>query len=174
MKSLEKLIPYCVEVAKFDLIYEIRPISSDSNLIWFNFFRKSKWLDPTRTRTTRNLRWLEIKKPETRPSPNPNNPKIWDDPRSDNLKPDPTRTETTRNLRWPQTRPDPNPNDPKPEIRQSKTWPDPTQLVPHIYLITLKLYCINIKLLFVNSTCTWLPVYFDGDRVKHGFRGGPD
>jgi hypothetical protein len=68
-----------------------------------------------------------------------------------------TRDQMTQNLsrsepKWPETRDDPR-------LNNSKF--DPTRAT-YMYLITLKLYCINIKFLFINWICTWLPVYFEG------------
>jgi hypothetical protein len=93
-----------------------------------------------------------------------------------------------------------NPNDPKLEMTRDQTIRNPTRSKPerpkirddsrldnpksdstraaYMYLIILKLYHTNIKLLFINSTYTRLPVYFEGvrlnmslegDHVKHGF-----
>jgi hypothetical protein len=90
------------------------------------FFLKVKliriWFDPNPNDLKSKI--TEIRQPETLPDPNPNDPKIWDDPRTDNLKPDPIRTWMTENLRWPEikwpeTQPDPNPNNSKPEMTRN-------------------------------------------------------
>jgi hypothetical protein len=171
-----------IEVAKFDSIWEIHPTYLDSNLIRPDFLetqtnsnqsrfeteRPEIWddlrsdnpkYDPIRTRTTRKSKMTRDQTIWNPTRSEPEWPKTQNDPRSNDSKPDPIRTQTTRNLRWP-------------EIRQPETRPDPIRAA-YMYLITLKLYYINIKFLFINSICTWLSVYFERCRVKHGFRGGP-
>jgi hypothetical protein len=96
--------------------------------------------------------------------------KIRVDPRSDNLKLDPIQTRTTRyprwlEIKWLETRPNPNTNDPK----LDNLKPDLTRAI--CVSNYFKIMSYNIKLLFINSTCTWLLVYFEEDHVKHGFRG---
>jgi hypothetical protein len=126
--------------------------------------------------------------PKTQPDPNLNDPKpemirnptrsepewseIQDDPISDNPKPDPIQTRTTWSLRWPEMRWSETPPDPILKILiwlyYNYKWYVLSQVqfhniycvfVLHIYLITLKLYRLNIKLLFINSNCTCIITY---------------
>jgi hypothetical protein len=121
------------------------PFEPEHDPIWF--FLKVKliwtWLNPN----LNNLKPVMILDQTTR---NPtqsesNDSKTRDDPTSDNLRLNLIWTRTTWNLRWFETRQPETWDDSR--LDNGFTRPDPTRAV-YMYLIILKLYCINIKLFY--------------------------
>jgi hypothetical protein len=91
---------FCIEVAEFDLIWEIRPIRLDSNLIQLDFLRKSNWPDSIWTRP--DLRSNDLQS-------NRNLSTIWKNTTYKLTRPDSTRPYFFQKIKLIRPEPEPNP-----------------------------------------------------------------
>jgi hypothetical protein len=133
-------------MAKSDPIWEIRPTYLDSNLTWFDFFRKSNWSEfvSTQTRTTQNPRWPEIRQLKIRLDLNPNDPKL------EMTRDQAIWSPTWSKPEWPKIQDDLRSNDPKPNLirtritrsmpERPKIWDYPRLENPKFDLIRLVLH----------------------------------